>query len=538
VIRELGTIAVRDEQGGDGRTVDGVAVPYGVPVRGATQEYGTATETFQRGAFADYVAGGGRLALLDRHGGTVVGMAQATETDQGLAYRGRLLDTAAARDYAEQVRAGMDTVSIEFSPGRVQRSRQAVTHVAGAIAHGIAGTYRPAYAGATVALRTEGDPMNAEDTSTDQAAAASPSGAPALDDARVQTLARAVVLGELERAQRAWAEMRADTAGDTSPWAGVRTLGELMTRGLTAERGDAVLNWGQLAYAGRALVNQVTPDNPGVTTPGVQGEVRGIMAASRPIISAFGRETPGGSGLDISWPYTVVDIETLVAVQAAEKTEIHSVKVPILRAAATLATYAGGSDISYQLIRRSDPAYLAAYGRLMLAGQAAVTDAAFAAQILANPNISTGNDPGITPESIRAAVFAASVQVESATGQPAAFVLAGTTAYISIGGILTPGPVLNASGQAEASTLNVNVSGLRVIHAPHLGAANLLISNSLAAAWVEEGPFQATAEDVAHLGQDQAIWSMGVGAIYIPKGIVHAVSTGTTTASASSGRKG
>jgi HK97 family phage prohead protease len=518
MIRELGTIAVRDEQGGDGRTVEGVAVPFGVPVRGATQEYGTATETFQRGAFADYVAGGGRLALLDRHDGVVVGMATAAETDQGLAYQGRLLDSQPARDYAERVRAGMDTVSIEFTPGRVQRTRGAVTHVAGAIAHGIAGTYRPAYAGATVALREE-SPV--DENTTDQAAAASPSGAPALDEARVQGLARAVVLGELERAQRAWAEMRADGPGDTSPWAGVRTLGELMTRGLAAERGDPVLNWGQLAYAGRALVDQTTADNPGVTTGGVQGQVRGIMAASRPVVSAFGRETPGGSGLDISWPYTTVDIETLVAVQAAEKGEIHSVKVPILRAAATLATYAGGSDISYQLIRRSEPAYLAAYARLMLAGHSAVTDAAFTAQLLAFAGIGAGADPGATPETIRAAIFAASVAVESATGQPAEFVLAGTGLFVSLGGALTPTPVVNASGSSSARTLAVDVSGLPVIHAPHLPAADYLASNSLAAAWVEEGPFQATAEDVAHLGQDQAIWSMGVAAVYIPKGIVH-----------------
>ena len=529
MIRGQGTIAVRDEQGSDGRNIEGIAVPYGVPVRGPTQEYGEATETFQRGAFAEYVEGGGRLALLDRHDGTVVGMARATETDQGLAYRGRLLDSQPARDYAERVAAGMDTVSIEFTPGRVQRARGAVTHVAGAIAHGIAGTYRPAYGGATVALR-EG--IDVPDQDTTPAAGDSPASPPALDAGQVQALARSVVLGELERAQRSWAELRAGGQAEVSPWAGVRTLGELIQRGLTVERGDPVLNWGQLAYAQRALVNQTTVDNPGVTTPGVQGTVRGILAANRPIIQAFGRETPEGSGLTIGWPYTVVDIETLVAKQATEKAEIHSVKVPILRGQANLETYAGGSDISWQLIRRSDPSYLTAYARLMLAGHAAVTDLAFATQLLATVGISVGGDPGDTPESIRAAMFAASVQVEAATGQPAAFVLAGTTLFVQLGGILTPTPVLNASGDSSAATLRVNLSGLPVIHAPHLPALDFLASNGQAAAWVEDGPFQATAEDVAHLGQDQAIWSMGVAAVYVPKGIVH----GTSTASAGTQR--
>jgi HK97 family phage prohead protease len=518
--RELtGTIALRDEQDGDGRTVEGIAVPYGVPVRGPTQEYGDATETFQRGAFGDYVEAGGRMALLDRHDGVVVGMARAQETDAGLAYRGRLLDSQAARDYAERVRAGMDSVSIEFTPGRVQRARGAVTHVAGAVAHGIAGTYRPAYQGATVAVR-EGSTVTTEQQDPQAAPGDSPASPPAFDEARVQALARTVVLGELERAQRAWAELRAGGQVEVSPWAGVRTLGELIQRGLTVERGDPVLNWGQMAYAARALANQTTVDNPGVTTPGVQGEVRGILAANRPVVEAFGRDVPGGSGLTISWPYTTVDVSTLVGVQATEKAEITSVKVPILRAQGALVTYAGGSDISWQLIRRSEPAYLSAYGRLMLAGHAAVTDAAFTAQLVAAPGHGVGLDPGTTSPALLAAIFDASIKVQAATGSPASFVLAGDTLFTRMGVLLYPQPVMNAAGSANAATLNVTVSGLRVIHAPHLPPLDLIVSNGQAAAWVEDGPFQATAEDVAHLGQDQAIWSMGVGAVYVPKGVV------------------
>src|SRR4029077_6381020 len=223
MIRELaGTIALRDELDGDGRNVEGIAVPYGVPVRGPTQEYGDATETFQRGAFAEYVEAGGRLALLDRHDGVVVGMAHAQETDQGLAYRGRLLDSQPARDYAERVAAGMDAVSIEFTPGRVQRARGAVTHVAGAIAHGIAGTYRPAYQGATVAVREQITVPTIDTDSSAQATGDSPATPALLDDARIQSLARTVMLGELERAQRAWAELRAGGQVEVSPWSGVR----------------------------------------------------------------------------------------------------------------------------------------------------------------------------------------------------------------------------------------------------------------------------------------------------------------------------
>jgi hypothetical protein len=341
-------------------------------------------------------------------------------------------------------------------------------------------------------------------------------------------IARTVTLGELERAQRSWAEINAGQLADPGPFAGIRTLGELVVRGLQAQKGDAILDWGSLAYASRALANQITTDSPGVTTPGVSGQVRGLIDWGRPAINAFGREAPGDTGMVVSWPYTTVDIETLVDKQAPEKAEVKSVKVPILRGQATLETYAGGSDISYQLIRRSSPAYLAIYARYMLAGWSAITDKNFCLQLLATAGIVTG--PALPsaagaadPAAVRAAIFQASVLVENATGRPAEFVLAGDAAFVAIGSAMFPAPVLNTSGQASAATLNVQVSDLPVRHTRHIPSNTAVVSNGLTAAWVEEGPFQATAEDVSHLGRDEAIWSMGITTPYIPTGIVKLV---------------
>jgi HK97 family phage prohead protease len=535
--RGEGTIAVREEPEGDGRTAEGIAVPYGVPVSGPTHEYGDAVEVFERGAFADYVAGGGQLAILDRHDGVVVGMSrELEERDEGLAYRGRLFGSQAAADYAERVAGGLRSVSVEFTPGRVRRSHGRVTHVAGAIAHGIAGTYRPAYAGAHVALREGSDMETATATGALEAPTAPPTGEPGIDEARVSTIARAIARGELEAAFRSWAEGRAGAgAAPPGPFAGVRTLGELIARGFEATKGDAILDWGP-AIARRALANQTIADNPGVTTPGVMGTIRGIVNPSRPVVSAFGTDDPGGSGLTASWPYTDVDIETLVGEQLAEKNEITSVKVPIKRGSTTLRTWAGGSDISYQLIRRSEPSYLEAYGRIMLAGWAAVTDAAFTAALLATAGINVSL-PDLAVDAsdadVRRAIFAASVLVEQATGSPASFVLAGSSAFIYVGGNLPMAPIVGGSGTALARTLDVNVSGLGVTHAPHLPPEAIIVSNRATAAWLEEGPFQATAEDVAHLGQDRAVWSMGAPAVFVPAGIVRidqAAAVGTARA--------
>ena len=49
--------ALREEAGdGDGRTIEGVAVPYNVPVKGQTKEYGSAVEYFAPGSFREGAA--------------------------------------------------------------------------------------------------------------------------------------------------------------------------------------------------------------------------------------------------------------------------------------------------------------------------------------------------------------------------------------------------------------------------------------------------------------------------------------------------
>ena len=74
----------------------------------------------------------------------------------------------------------------------------------------------------------------------------------------------------------------------------------------------------------------------------------------------------------------------------------------------------------------------------------------------------------------------------------------------------------NLTGTAQASTLQVNVSGLAVVEAPYLPAGVAIFTNDRAAKWHEDGPFVATAEDVAKLGQNRAYWSMGATGIFIP----------------------
>ena len=89
-----------------------------------------------------------------------------------------------------------------------------------------------------------------------------------------------------------------------------------------------------------------------------------------------------------------------------------------------------------------------------------------------------------------------------------------------------PYSVQNVSGVATASTLQVNVSGLRVVRAKWLdtlASRHAIVTNGEAARWIEDGPRLANAENVGLLGRDLAIYGYGVSALFLPSGIIRII---------------
>jgi hypothetical protein len=274
---------------------------------------------------------------------------------------------------------------------------------------------------------------------------------------------------------------------------------------------------------GRALADATTTSAPGLMPPSWVSDVKNIVNLGRPFITHIGTTPDSGHGMEVNWPFSTVDIKTIVGTQAAEKAPIVSVLVPIAKGTADLITYAGGSDISYQLIRRSSPAYIDAYLRIMAAAMAWTTDAAAATAAYAAATGHVVWDPAAADANgqlFKAAVFAASVACQDATGQPADVVLAASDVFIKAGSVLTPRPIMNAAGAAEASTLLVDVSGLEVIRVPAFAAGECLVTNKAACGWMEDGPFVVNQEDVEKLGRNVAVWSMGALTPFAPKGLV------------------
>jgi len=131
-----------------------------------------------------------------------------------------------------------------------------------------------------------------------------------------------------------------------------------------------------------------------------------------------------------------------------------------------------------------------------------------------------------TGAKFRGALAQASVSVEDATGQPAGIALAGTDVFLMLAGLSgfqatqPSGNVSAADGTMMASTLRMESSGLLIQRAPGVSDGKLIISNREAAAWHEDGPRFATAEDVSQLGQYVGVYSYNVPAVYVPAGIV------------------
>ena len=310
----------------------------------------------------------------------------------------------------------------------------------------------------------------------------------------------------------------------------VREQLDTMTRGAAhpLARFDTLDAFVRAAHAGeietRALVDQVTTNNPGVVPPGWLTELQGLVDGGTPGITALGGLRPlPAEGMDVNWPYFDGDLSALVTQQTAEKAEITSVRVDLKRGTKGIGTIAGGSDISWQLLMRSSPSYREQYLRIMLAAYSLTSESWLADDV---ENEATGSQPGFDPtaDGVRAALFGASRQVQAATGQPASVVFAADDVFDALGGNAALWPAqygtVNTDGTADAASLRVNVSGLPVVNLTSLTTGTAYATNDTAVRMHGTGPMVATQDDVAKLGTNIAVWGMLAPIIYAPAGVV------------------
>jgi hypothetical protein len=521
------------------RTLEVCLVPWGEVARVSDDGRTFYDESWSTGSLtpSDLVAvyDGHRPTTGGVERGEVIGRASAIEDRPGGLFATlTLADTARGRDtYALARTLGQVHVSIEADVAPADGSSIVRTSESPGMLTGVAVCWPPhggAFAGAVGAARAT--PEEPDDPPADPD--------PVVPD---EVISRAEVADLVRTAVARFGLSRA--VGSTmSPLARFGSFDELHAAVRTSSRDEAAALSRQFAdaytahrTAVRAFVNQITTDNPGVVPPGWLTDTFGIVDRGRPSITALGGpRSPGTSGMDVHWPYYDGDLTTIVGEQALEKTEIVSVLVSFKRGQATLKTYAGGSDVSYQLQRRSSPSYMSLYDRILQIAYGITTENAFVDALVAGAGHTLVLDPATAnAAAIRAFLFGASAHVRTVTGAPASVVLVSSDVFLAWGSLpdLMPAQygTQNVSGTSSASTLAINVSGLSIVEAPMAPAGTVLVTNEEAAAWLEEGPFLATSEDVTKLGTDVAIWGMGAPGLFLPEAIVKSSLTAGTRGS-------
>ena len=555
-------------------------------------------ETFARGAF-DGIDPAGVILEAQRHDGAITGVAERIWEDDSAAYATfRVAATPSGDELLTLAREGvLRNASVVFASKKHRNLPGGVIERQSVDLARVAILPRGAYPSAQVlAVREEAK----EDI---------------VNDVVTQTMDLSPVTAAIESVERrlgAIETMGGQPAAAEPEAFKFRSLGEYARAAYNSPSAYMSRPGDGQDLLARTIADQITTNNAGVITPGYIKDVKRIVNLGRRAINAFGgpKSLPE-KGLSVQWPF-LTSSNTLIATQSTQKTEFQSARVDIDAATASIVTYAGGSDISYQLLERSDPSYYDAYQRIMVNAWATVTDNAFVTAIEgasgtttkaargvlgADVSLSTSaasddiidatshgfsigdavvftaltggtgltagrvywvtstsyaastfrvtDTPGgaaigftadITAGTVakvtdtgpkfRTSLFEASVAVETATGSPASIVLASTDVFLalaSLTNIVSPVPAgnpSNADGTALASTLRMDASGLEIVHHRGVTAGKFVVSNSMAAAWLEDGPKWVTAEDVHLLGRDVAVYSFAAPAVYVPAAIV------------------
>jgi HK97 family phage major capsid protein len=443
-----------------GRRLEGLALPYGVailaPETGAVERWAPGAFRAEAGRWRNR-RDGARLPFLNRHGGEVIGAVDVLEdTPAGLRFRAELLDTAAARDYAAQVSAGANGISVEYDmSSRGRRLSSGGTEYTEGRLFAIAGSHAPAYDGARVALRNRGGAAMPPRTTTapadyldvltgrlealrqqrDGISAIAEAEGRELTDAELTqidamdqtedrieaTIARAeedrnrrqaeagaaarateAPVPVIERAARG-GTTEAPTAGGPNPFARYTGPGAWLREQALARQG----NTDARNRIERALANVTTTVAPGVIPAPIVGEIIGGFSRRRPLVDASNQVPIGDAGMSVIRPIlTGGDVDE----QVTQKTQVTSTAMAIDPITTPLKTYAGGVDVAWQLIERSSPAALDAIFRRLGNRYARRTEIVAAAAFVAGTSVA----PIVTTAGLTAAkVIAALVQASA-----------------------------------------------------------------------------------------------------------------------------
>lgn len=515
--------------------VSGVAVPYGTPVRMPDGSMAT----FRPGAFAGEVArwaahpGGAALPILEKHHGEPIGTVTALRDEpDALKFDGELFarsledaDEAMAAKVGRRIKAGVNGVSVEFDPepGQSRAKRGGLVEHAAAKVYAIAAAYDPAFDGARVALLS----ASGRAPTPRRAVMAGSSYTEKLTEKLAATRAEAAAIAAVARAEER--ELSTDELDDIG---GLNRTAANLTSTLEAERQDLARRGHEAAATERAssatervegyesrsieqskiypgpgaylrdlaaarrgdtaathrielaLTDVKTGDALGVIPKPIVGDIVGGFKVRRPLVESAADVPIGPAGMSVIRPIlTGGDVD----VQATEKAQVTSTAMTITPLETALATYAGGVDVSWQLIERSSPAALDSIFRRLGNRYARRTEIVGAASFVTGASVApiVTVTPLTAAKTIAAIVQAAAViaAVDDVDQFPdTVWMSLGTWQTLagmvdSTGRPLFPvsGSSVNSFGSMDAQGEVGSVLGLRPVVVPRFASAQLIV---------------------------------------------------------------
>lgn len=499
---------------GDGRTLLAMLVPWEVPAR-VDDGRGPYREAFGRGSLAPERE---LVPVFEWHDpdtgtrGPLIGRVdQLDDRDDGLYGALRIADTGAGRDllalYAERVVTG---VSIEFVPtDDPDAGPDGVVRRTAATLLGVAMTHRPAHPTARVlAQRSERAPAMTDPyplTADPDAPEVEPEVEPEAPDP--------------EEARARAASTRVNALVRSTPRA-VAPARERAPRFRSFGHFAQAAASGQLAAAERerywrALGDVTTEDVGGLLPERWLTEIADLIVAERPFVQAFTTRPLPDSGMTINFP--TVPVRPAVGLQTAEKTAITSTPGSIGASSTTVQTWAGGEDISVQVLQRTDPSYLSLAMSLYAEQMAMTTD--LAAITAAETAIGAGRtlDIASTAAGLNLALAGAAADILTAAKKLPEVLVVGANWWEFLAGAADSEgrplfPNLNGSnpvGTLSFSDTSGQVRGLSFAVSPNLDPDHAILGWRRGFVSMLGAVQTMTADNPTLLGRDYAVFQFG-----------------------------
>ena len=272
----------------------------------------------------------------------------------------------------------------------------------------------------------------------------------------------------------------------------------------------------------RAFVDVTTADVPGLVPPIWITDIAESISAARPFINLFSTRPLPDSGMTINFPK--ITQRPLVGKQTAEKTEIPSRKTTVATGTAPVLTYGGGEDVSVQVLRRTEPAYLGLMLQLYAEQMAIVMDTEVITQALAAVTTPVVTLSAAAPAAWNSLLAnAIGTMVQNSRMMPDVFI-AGTSLWAAFAGASdsTGRPLFpnvnafNPVGIISFTSTSGEVRGLTFAVDPNMPAAQGIIGNRDAFTTFVSGYQTMSADNPVKLGVDYAVFEFAAFAARRP----------------------